>query len=257
MEYYVQKIKSAKTYDKDDISFTYLTPNDFKNVQDRTNAKVAGSIHLKGTNKNNIDVLVVESHDRTFNFEVEKDTSTSGVMGYILVLDGTYIAVKKRPSLMPILIVAAAVCLTGAVTIFALNGRTGEASPDSASTVLDIANGQEWDGNLPQNGEQSTANSESIEVPGYAEMHLSAEQKEIQLINPESNTVYFVYTIKDDTGNVVYESKAIEPNKMVSVNLYDLLKTGEHKLSFDISTYDIETKSPCNGASQAVLVFTK
>lgn len=256
MKYYAQKIKSAKTYDKNDISFTYLTLNDFKNVQDKTNAKVAGSIHLKETNKNNIDVLVVESHDRTFNFEVEKDISASGVMGYILVLDDTYIAVKKSPLLMPILIVAAAICLTGAITILALNGRTEEASPGSAS-VLDIANGQEWDGNLPHNGEQSTANSESIEVPGYSEMHLDAEHKEIQLINPEGNTVYFVYTIKNDAGNVVYESKAIEPNKMVSVNLYDLLKTGEHKLSFDISTYDIETKSPCNGASQAVLVFTK
>lgn len=258
MKYYVQEMKGAKTYDKNDISFMYLTPNDFKDIQGKTNAKVVGSIHLKETNKNNVDVLVVESHNRTFNFEVENDTSSSGVMGYILVFDNTYIAVKKGSPLMLILIGVAAICLIGAVAMFALNsGKQGEVSPDIAPAELDIADGQEWDGNLPQNGEQSTANSESIEIPGYAEMHLDSEHKEIQLINPEGNTVYFVYTIKDDTDNVVYESQAIEPNKMVSVNLYDLLEVGEHKLFFAISTYDIDTKAPCNGATQEVLVFTK
>ena len=130
-------------------------------------------------------------------------------------------------------------------------------NPDGVPTDLQIANGQEWDGNLPQNGEQTTASAESIEIPGYAEMHLSAENKEIQLINPKDNTVYFVYTIKDDDDNVIYESQAIEPNKMISVNLYDLLEVGEHKLFFAISTYDIETKAPCNGATQEVAVFKK
>lgn len=257
MKYYVQEMKGAKLYDKNDISFMYLTPNDFKNIQGKTNAKVVGSVHLKETNKNNVDVLIIESNNRTFNFEVENDISTSGVMGYVLVFDNTYIAVKKNSPILFALIGVAAICLIGAGIMFVMSGKTGEVSPEIAPAELDIANGQDWDGNLPQNGEQSVANSESIEIPGYAEMHLDGEHKEISLINPENNTVYFVYTIKDEAGTVIYESQAIEPNKMISVNLYDLLEIGEHKLFFAISTYDIDTQAPCNGATQEVLVFTK
>ena len=257
MKYYIQEMEDARQYDKNDISFMYLAPNDFKNTQGKTNAKIIGSIHLKETNKNNVDVLVVESHDRTFTFEVEKDTSTSRVMEYVLVCDNTYIAVKKSSPILPILLGFVAVCIIGAGICFTLNGRTSELSEEITPTELDIADGREWDGTLPQNGKQSTANSESIEIPGYAEMHLDAEQKEIQLINPENNTVYFVYTIKDDTDNILYESQAIEPNKMIPVNLYDLIDIGEHKLFFSISTYDIDTQAPCNGATQEVLVFKK
>ena len=216
MKYFIQEMKGAKTYDKNDISFKYLTPKDFKDVQGKTNAKVVGSIHLNETNKNNVDVVVVESHDKTFNFEIEKNDSTSGVMGYVLIFDNTYIAVKKNSLMLFVLLGIAAICLIGGAVLL-VNGRQEEVS----------------------------------------EMHLSADNKEIQLINPEGNTVYFVYTITDDTDNVIYESQAIEPNKMISVNLYDLLDIGEHKLFFAISTYDIETKTPCNGATQEVLVFTK
>lgn len=257
MKYYIQEMKGAKKYDKNNIAFSYLTPNDFKDVQGKTNAKVIGSVHLKETNKNNVDTLIVESHDCTFNFEVENDTSSSSVIGYVLVFDNTYIAIKKGSILPIILISVAVVCIIGAILMFTQPQKQIDINPDGVPTDLQIANGQEWDGNLPQNGEQTTASAESIEIPGYAEMHLSAENKEIQLINPKDNTVYFVYTIKDDDDNVIYESQAIEPNKMISVNLYDLLEVGEHKLFFAISTYDIETKAPCNGATQEVAVFKK
>lgn len=259
MKYYIQDMKGAKKYDKNDIAFSYLTPNDFEDVQGKTNAKVIGSVHLKETNKNNVDVLVIESHNRTFNFEVEEDTNSSGVMGYVLVFDNTYIAVKKNSPIMFLLIAIAIICILGGCFMF-FKPKIQELiniNPNQIPTDLQIANGQEWDGNLPQNGEQTEANSESIEIPGYAEMHLSEENQEIQLINPKDNTVYFVYTLKDDKDNVIYESQAIEPNKMISVNLYELLEAGEYKLFFAISTYDIETKAPCNGATQEVAVFVK
>ena len=257
MKYYIQEMKGAKKYDKNNISFLYLTPDDFKEIQGRTNSKVIGSVCLKETTKNNVDTLTIESNNQTFNFEVEKDTNTSGVIGYVLVSDNTYIAVKKKFPIVYFFIGIAALCLIGACTAFLSNGNQGSHKSDMVSVDLDIANGQQWDGNLPQNGEQSSAGSESIEIPGYAELHLGSGNKEIQFINPKDNTVYFVYTIKDDSGSIIYESQAIEPNKMISVNLYDLLDIGEHKLSFDISTYDTVTKSPCNGAAQEVLVFKK
>lgn len=144
----------------------------------------------------------------------------------------------------------------GAGAAFFIGSRGGAPSVPEPP-VLEIADGQEWNGKLPQNGEQSRASSESIEIPGYAEMYLDKDNKEILLINPKGNTVYFVYTVNDESGNKIYETKAIEPNKAVSVNLYDELKVGEHKLSFVIATYDIETKAPCNGATQEVTVIIK
>lgn len=258
MKYYVQEIKGASLYNKKDIRFDYLKPDDFKDVQNKTNAKVVGSIHLKETNKNNVDTLVVESNNKTFQFEVENDTSTSGVMGYVLVFDNSYIAVKKNSPLLLILLGVAALCIILAIAIFISNRPQGDVDTSALDPVdLDIADAQDWNGELPQNGEQSVANSESIEIPGYAEMHLSPDNKEIQLINPEFNTVYFVYTIKDENDNVIYESQAIEPNKMVPVNLYDELSVGKHQLFFSISTYDIDTRTPCNGATQEVTVEIK
>lgn len=260
MKYYVQEIKGGKTYNKNDIKFDYLTPNDFKDVQGKTNAKVVGSIHLKETNKNNVDVVIVDSNNKTFQFEVENDTSTSGVMGYILVYDNTYIAIKKNSPFLFLLLGIAAICIIIAIVMFVKPTNQGDVNTDTTvlePVDLDIANAQDWNGELPQNGEQSVANSESIEIPGYAELHLNSENKEIQLINPEFNTVYFVYTIKDENDNVIYESQAIEPNKMISANLYDLLDAGEHKLFFAISTYDIDSRTPCNGATQEVSVEVK
>ena len=67
---------------------------------------------------------------------------------------------------------------------------------------------------------------------------------------------YFVYTISEG-DKVIYETKAIEPNKMVSVNLKELLSKGEHNLSFAIATYDVKNQTACNGATQDVTVTVK
>ena len=104
---------------------------------------------------------------------------------------------------------------------------------------------------MPSNGQQSEGSSESIEIPGYSNLYVSSESPEILLINPDENTVYFVYTISKD-NEVIYETKAIAPNKTISVNFKELLPVGEHDLTFQISTYDIETQAPCNGATQKV-----
>ena len=44
---------------------------------------------------------------------------------------------------------------------------------------------------------------------------------------------------------------------MISLNLKEILDVGEHKLSFVISTYDIETQMACNGATQDVTVTVR
>ena len=136
------------------------------------------------------------------------------------------------------------------------NSNSSNQQNNEPTNKLEIEQGDDWDGSLPTNGEQSQATAESIEIPGYSELYVNKENPNIQLINPEGNTVYFVYTIKENE-KIIYETKAIEPNKMVDVNLKDMLSIGEHNLSFIISTFDIETQAACNGATQEVKVVVQ
>lgn len=114
--------------------------------------------------------------------------------------------------------------------------------------------GEDWDGKSPVGGKDSVANSETIDVAGYSNIFLSDKNKTIDLVNPKGNTVYFKYVITDENQKELASTDYIEPNKMVSVNLFDSLEKGEHNLSFTISTFDIETHAPCNGTVQNVLV---
>ena len=121
-----------------------------------------------------------------------------------------------------------------------------DASP--VKDLLKVEEGTEWDGNSPQSGKNSEANAESIDIAGYANIYLNEEQKTVNLINPKGNTVYFKYVISDEAGNVLIETDLIAPNQMVEKDLYSLLDKGEHTLSFAISTFDVDTQEPCNGA---------
>lgn len=250
MKYYIQAINNGVHYKKDKLEFDYLKPKKIKELKEKnTNIKIIGSIKLKETNKNNVDTLIIQSNNCTFTFEIENEIATKNVLGYVLVSDNTYIAITKNNILLPIVVV-------GLIIIGSLVYVNQRNNIVEISNNLEFEEGSDWDGNMPSNGEQSKANSESIEIPGYAELYVSSENPEIQLINPENNTVYFIYTIKEN-NKIIYETKAIEPNKMISLNLKEILEVGEHNLSFVISTYDIETQAPCNGATQDVKVTVK
>lgn len=250
MKYYVKELNNQNHYKKKNLEFDYIKPNDFEKLEEKT---VLGSIQLKETNSTKVDTVVIESNDCTFNFELLEEKNPKSVLGYVLVEDNIYIAVKKKNILIPIIIafVVIGIIIWG---IF-ISTRTNDVIVDDTPD-LEFEDGTDWNGELPQNGEQSKANAESIEIPGYADLFVSTENPEIQLINPEGNTVYFVYSIYEE-DKLIYETKAIEPNKMVSVNLKEILSTGEHKLSFAISTYDIKTQNACNGANQEVNVTVK
>lgn len=120
---------------------------------------------------------------------------------------------------------------------------------------LEIANGQSLDGEEIQNGKITQPDSGAIEIPCYFDLYLKTNEP-LKLINPAENTVYFVYTIYEN-GEQIYKSKAIAPDTMILSRLPYLLPVGEHNLTFDISTFDIETQEPCNGAQMEVKLTTE
>lgn len=259
MKYIAQTIADASHYTKDKLEFDYLKPKDFDALKETDgDIKSIGYIKFKETNDNSVDTVEIESNYCTFKYELLKDKAPKA-KGYIKVGDKEYVAFTKGGLLIPILIALGVIVIIGGVVVF-LNKGNGEddvaANPVNDSVNLEFENGSDWDGSMPQNGEQSQASAESIEIPGYANLYVSTSNPEIQLINPEGNTVYFIYTIMNG-DETLYETKAIEPNKMVSLNIKDLLDVGEYNLSFVISTYDVETQTPCNGATQEVTVTVR
>lgn len=253
--YYVQKLQlnQNKTYKKEKIIFDYITPDNFKDILSSANPSVIGSIKLSTIKQTkNVDKVIIESNNETFAYQLIHNNDTNkyhNIIGYVLVADNTYVAVIKKSVIVPILL-----CIAFIGIIIGLLWTLFKPTPATSDTPsLEFEQGSDWDGNMPQNGEQSKANSESIEIPGYSKLYVSSESPTIQLINPTGNTVYFVYTILEN-DSIVYESKAIEPSKMIYANLKELLPVGTHDVTFKISTYDTETQAACNGATQEVQV---
>ena len=110
-------------------------------------------------------------------------------------------------------------------------------------------------GDLPVNGTDSEVSEEQIDIPGYSKLTVDENESIIPLMNLDTNSVYFVYTIFEGDKKLL-ETEAIPPNKQLNVDFYELLegKKGIHKLLFVIDTFDVESKRQCNGASQDVSI---
>lgn len=124
--------------------------------------------------------------------------------------------------------------------------------PDTHNKI-ELEEGKEWDGQLPQNGERPMAGDQvGIAIPGYSIIY----GPEVQLINPANNDVYFVYKIYKDEA-LVYETKLISPNHVATFNATEVLGKGRHQVRFEIETYDMETNQPCNGATMNVEIINE
>ena len=86
-----------------------------------------------------------------------------------------------------------------------------------------------------------------IEVPGLMREYLvDKNNRELYLVNPKGNSVYFKYIISNEKGDILYQTNYIPPDKMERANLYDVLKSGEYKLLVKVETVDMESGSACN-----------
>lgn len=152
--------------------------------------------------------------------------------------------------------VAAAVIAIIIIILLLLLRSCGGCGPANAPTTpnrpdIEIEGDNKWDGTIQDQTE--TAITESIEIPGYSNLGVSKDNPTIRLGNPEANTVYLQYQIiKDD--EVIFETKAIKPGNMVEANMYELLDEGKNEVTISINTYDVETETACNGATQAVTI---
>lgn len=227
-----------------------------KEVSVDNETKEIGSIkHWKKYDKDDkkaIGVAVYQTGEKSgMKFNVYNNKPAL-IKGYANVGDNNYLTVAKSPLFIIILLILLLLCGCLGIGSFLIKNNPAPTTPHEN---LAIADGQDWDGELAK-GEESEAIAEQTEIPGYANLFVSKESPNINLINPTENTVYFKYIISEN-DKVLYETDLIKPDKMLTANLYDILTDGEHVLSFQINTYDIETQDACNGATQTVNIIKK
>lgn len=98
-------------------------------------------------------------------------------------------------------------------------------------------------------------------IPVISDFTVSKKYPYATLFNPESNSGYSYLSYKftnSETGEVIYESKLVEPGKKFSVAFGDMLEVGKYKVSVDIYSFDYTNPSvQKNGGHSDIVVTVK
>lgn len=234
------------------FGFDYVKPDEFKKLREKNEAiTVTGYIRLKTIEADEKCDKLINVHDNEednyfelHTIEKEKDIKHCDILGYVSVGDDEYVALTR--SYLPVLILL--FLLLGLLFGLLFFGGRPENKPVDNKPSLEFEQGED----IPE-PEFHDAIVETIDIPGYSDMTLSDTKPAVNLTNPEGNTVYFVYRLSEGE-TVIHETKAIEPGKMVQLDLKSLLSVGEHEITFEIMTYDVTTQTTCNGTVQTVSV---
>lgn len=92
----------------------------------------------------------------------------------------------------------------------------------------------------------------SIRFPGYPEVTIGKDQKEIPIVltNPDVNPCYFQFTVSLDGGAPIYTSEWVKPGD--AINGFEIstpLSPGDYDMSISIATKSLETETPMNGGN--------
>lgn len=142
--------------------------------------------------------------------------------------EGEYVAVLRRTWKLPILIL---------LIVFALSGgywawKQGQ-GPDIDPAIKDYVSQLKRPENLDET---------KILIPGFSALMMDADTDVLKttLFNPQDNPCYFQFTVVQDNGEVLYESKLVPPGKGVEeVKLNKKMAEGVYSIIVKIKSYDI------------------
>ena len=182
---------------------------------------------------------------------VTQEHTAKRIIGYLPVDGGTaYIGVFAT-TIIPIILLAGAFILAVGIIVDHELHKIPVDDGISNSDIV-IADGKDFDGNVNDGFVSEREATGYIEIPGYSEIYVTAGSV-VDLANPEANNVYFKYTITEN-DTVLYETDYITPGQKVEWNPTEYVQgAGDHELTFAISTVNVDTKAPCNGATFAVV----
>lgn len=100
----------------------------------------------------------------------------------------------------------------------------------------------------------NNSSSESISIPGYADVVLPSGQKNVQmvLLNPQGNPCYFRFTLTlKESGEQIYVSGLVPPGQAITdLRLSRPLEKGKYTMCVVIECFSLdESHTPMNGAN--------
>lgn len=131
------------------------------------------------------------------------------------------------------------------IVLLRFKGCNNNTSPNNP---VEIENGQ-----YHEQTNTTGVNKENSDIPVMSSVvTISTDKPYVNLYNPESNTKYLKYEILEN-GNIVYESKMVQPGYKYSVDLGHMLEVGTHKVNVKITVYDKDGSS-MNSTTQSMII---
>lgn len=214
-----------------DHTFDYCSKKKFRSMY-----KDAGGYHVIGAIGAGCKHTLDNWHDAGKNFaydSIEHNSFLYGIKGYVEVGDNTFVAVMENVLWKRIASLVAAIAIVVALLL--------------GGYLLNQSDGPEIDGNSSKYNPKivlpEKSNPDTISLPGYGDINMFAGTSDLKIAlwNPETNQVYFKFTILlEDTEEKLYESKFVEPgNAITEVKLSRALEQGIHPVIVRIDTFDI------------------
>ena len=200
--YKYKKLKNKELIYKKikDTKIKVFQPDDFKDyVRDMENhdieVEVIANTTLKQVSDDNLDENEDYLYINGYNFELKEEKNKNAKF-YIPISDTEFIRVEKKSFLfLIILLLLFAALIFGAITI--------KKQPIERNPEIELEDDGDWDGEMPRT-EDSQEYQESTIIPGFAEIKVSGQATLVPLMNPEDNTVNFVYLILEEmSSNIV------------------------------------------------------
>lgn len=283
--------EGKKKEKREEVEVQFLSKKQFKKIKDDKETELIGKTTLKKfTDKDkekkdiyDYSILKLDADDENeYIIDGRKEGKDNNIfhrtVGYFMIKKentekGQYIRYYKKNF---VIIILFALLTLGALGIGIMGIATGGKFFDKAQKTIDKVKEIVIDDDAidnedekVENGKSSQASAETIDLPGYGEITVDANEKEIPLMNPEINAkvnVYFKYTVIDvGTQETIFETKYIKPGKARMWDAYDDLYSfygdgkflGKHSLIFHIQTVDSETGKACNGGKLSVTVVVE
>ena len=222
----------------------YISVKEFKKIrEENADVNVVGQTTLskwkedKHAKKDGYQKLVETDENKNDKEYVIKPSVIGFKRKYAKVNDNEYILVKNKVPFFILIGLAAAILL-----LIGISCLPQDKNP--VKDIIDIIVG----GSDIEEYPDIESNQETISIPGLADKYtVTAKNRELYLVNPKVNDVYFKYQILLN-GEVIYESNHIPPDKMEKVDLYEILEAGTHDIEIMVNTIDVETHEACNSA---------
>ncbi len=211
----MRKVKFGKKYDQEHLyldskykaEFEIYSADDLEDMEipdSQISERYIANKKFEADRVNNVFITAKcnDGQMHTIPFNVLKDVPFGyRQVGYVKTDDGLYITLCLPMIPLIILLFGAGVGLLLAVLVLLLN-PCGNTDPDETRPPLIIDGGQH-DPNAPTEG--PAPEQEYTTIPGYSKVTATQGQV-LQLLNPEENTVYFVYTITLEKSSEIVQS---------------------------------------------------